>query len=167
MTNLNTANLSAEAPLWKSVRAKRMSADEILRLAEVVEPPVPVEMLIAAMDVEIRETDEPRLAGAVKFDEQRAVIWVKRGAPETRRRFTLAHELGHLLLHEEKCAHFRDETFNGGRKEYEANSFAANLLMPMWMLDPLIGQLSPRQLANIFEVSGAAMEIRLKEALGL
>lgn len=45
--------------------------------------------------------------------------------PPDRKRFTLAHELGHLILHRDE---FADE--DGKRQEDEANSFASEFLMP-------------------------------------
>jgi len=52
-----------------------------------------------------------------------------------KKRFVLAHELGHILLHGNKEATFSDdyltlETFKHGGQEKEANDFATELLMP-------------------------------------
>lgn len=52
-----------------------------------------------------------------------------------KKRFVLAHELGHMLLHPDKEASFVDDdsTINGykkGAQEIEANNFASELLMP-------------------------------------
>lgn len=52
-----------------------------------------------------------------------------------RKRYVLAHELGHMLLHPDKEASFTDddttiEGYKKGPQEKEANDFAAELLMP-------------------------------------
>jgi hypothetical protein len=52
-----------------------------------------------------------------------------------KRRFVLAHELGHMLLHPGKEVGFEDdyltlEAYKKGPQEIEANDFAASLLMP-------------------------------------
>jgi Zn-dependent peptidase ImmA (M78 family) len=52
-----------------------------------------------------------------------------------KKRFVLAHELGHLLLHKEDCISFSDdyrtlEAMRSGTQEAEANEFATELLMP-------------------------------------
>ena len=52
-----------------------------------------------------------------------------------RKRYVLAHELGHILLHANMNASFSDddttlEGFKKGPQEKEANDFAAELLMP-------------------------------------
>jgi Zn-dependent peptidase ImmA (M78 family)/transcriptional regulator with XRE-family HTH domain len=52
------------------------------------------------------------------------VVVVTPGKSAERRRFDLAHELGHLVLHAES------EGFQGPRAEEEANRFAAAFLMP-------------------------------------
>lgn len=52
------------------------------------------------------------------------IILVAQGKTSERRRFDLAHELGHLVLHAER------EGFQGQRAEDEANAFASAFLMP-------------------------------------
>src|SRR5690606_12319429 len=52
-----------------------------------------------------------------------------------KRRFVLAHELGHILLHADQEASFTDddstlEAYKRGPQEVEANDFASELLMP-------------------------------------
>src|SRR5436190_24367876 len=52
-----------------------------------------------------------------------------------RKRFVLAHELGHILLHGGVAATFSDdystlEGYRHGQQEIEANNFASELLMP-------------------------------------
>lgn len=74
------------------------------------------------------------IAGACCRVDDAAVLWVNGTQPAVRRRFTLAHELGHI-----RCAHDHGlpvETFKtlGGQttdqREVQANAFAAQLLMP-------------------------------------
>jgi Zn-dependent peptidase ImmA (M78 family) len=55
-----------------------------------------------------------------------------------KKRFVLAHELGHMLLHGDKEATFSDdystlEAYKHGIQESEANDFATELLMPTWL----------------------------------
>lgn len=101
-------------------------------------------------------------------DVPKAVIFVNKNDGEQRKRFTIAHELGHFFLHEDNKLKV---SYRGGQshEETEANRFAAELLMP----EDLVKQeyqkfpiLVPREFARIFDVSAAAMEIRL-EQLGL
>jgi Zn-dependent peptidase ImmA (M78 family) len=100
-----------------------------------------------------------------------------------RQRFTIAHEIGHYILH---CVQLetltevfidkkfkRDPTSSEGtdRKEIQANLFASFLLMPKEILEnhikgfdfDLIDDLILSQLARDFEVSLQAMSIRLSK----
>jgi len=85
-----------------------------------------------------------------------------------RDRFTIAHELGHYFLHasqgERPLIAHRAGT---GRKEWEANWFAAALLMPREAFETAARRNpSPIALAKQFGVSRRAAEVR-QEALGL
>ena len=78
-----------------------------------------------------------------------------------RQRFTIAHELGHAVLHAREGIHldqafrlrFRDQTSAMAidPEEIDANSFAAELLMPadelnrVWVLRKVLNPLSPAE----------------------
>ncbi len=93
-------------------------------------------------------------------------IIVRAQDPVVRKRFTIAHELAHYLLHRHL---FSDELvdnalYRSGLStpiEAQANALAADLLMPWHLLMPEIGQGSVKDLATKFEVSEQAMEIRI------
>jgi hypothetical protein len=89
--------------------------------------------------------------------------------PWVRQRFTLAHELGHYALGHPPG--FRDNAAsvanfsNYDRAEVDANAFAAELLMPQFMVDYLIevkNKSDIDELAGIFAVSRQAIYWRLK-----
>ena len=74
------------------------------------------------------------VAGLIDHESKSVTIASK--FPTTHRRFTAAHELGHLVLHEMTGLH-RDKPLSGGGdtrykdyKEYEADKFATYYLMP-------------------------------------
>jgi hypothetical protein len=96
-----------------------------------------------------------------------------------RARFCLAHEIGHLVLHprdlmrlaaipHESPALSRRQTSNHAAyldTEWQANAFAAALLMPavgIVSLERSVGTLVPLHLQARFEVSAEAAEIRLR-----
>lgn len=96
---------------------------------------------------------------------------------EGRLRFTLAHELAHWLIHkklyEDTCySNFLDETdINENAIEWQANYLATAILMPSGKIKNSFHALRPvcndqtdliSKMANIFEVSKQAMELRLK-----
>ncbi|MFA6116110.1 MAG: ImmA/IrrE family metallo-endopeptidase [Sphingomonas sp.] len=80
------------------------------------------------------------ISGVLYRDLGRRIIVVNRTHSEVRRRFTIAHELGHLALHRGDKVHVDHEFRVNLRdprsataenvEEVEANAFAANLLMP-------------------------------------
>ena len=100
-------------------------------------------------------------------------LFVNPKAREERRRFTIAHELGHFVLHRSAQASFlcdKEGVYSGidtlKKIEREANDFASNLLIPGKILHHRIDGkhidfhlLS--QLAKDFKVSLEAMCIRL------
>lgn len=98
--------------------------------------------------------------------------------PATRQRFTIAHELGHYMLHRQIVGDGVDDdrayrstnvgryhnTAIGPKQETEANRFAANVLMPRDLIEKVAerkGTHSPADLAREFGVSEHAMSIRL------
>jgi Zn-dependent peptidase ImmA (M78 family) len=158
------------------------AAQKLLDEAGVTAPPVPVERLVSLCDALLsREPLQGDISGMVFRDETRKVIGVNSLEVPARQRFTIAHEIGHLLLHEgrpvivEKLVriNLRDKgSATTDREEREANQFAAELLMPAGMVEAaareLVGDqmlVSDRRfvadLAARFEVSAQAMEYRL------
>ena len=90
--------------------------------------------------------------------------------PKVRKRFTVAHELGHFLLHRDRIGNrlVEDRMYRSGlgnTRETEANKLAADLLMPRRLVGDLrrAGISSAAELASRFEVSVDAMRIRLGE----
>jgi Zn-dependent peptidase ImmA (M78 family) len=107
------------------------------------------------------------------------IIGVNANHHPNRKRFTVGHELGHLLLHTKEGVHvdyavlkMRDSRTKEGTdaEEIEANRFAAELLMPESFLRADINELGQicaddertiAELARQYGVSNQAMAIRL------
>ena len=159
--------------------AKRLAAD-LLRRARVRKAPIPVEKLASLLNAEIvLQRFSGEISGIVHRNQDgSAVIGVNSSHPTQRQRFTIAHEIGHLLLHADETLHV-DKNFPIGlrsgisgksvdKNEIEANQFAAALLMPSDLLSkdvtPLAGRdvlFAIRKLAKKYGVSEQAMSIRL------
>lgn len=101
-------------------------------------------------------------------------ISINAGHSETRQRFTAAHELGHYIYHRELLGNgvgdnrayrsLKDQLPNPlirPAHERQANSFAANVLMPRHALASVPADANIASLAAKFHVSEAAMKIRL------
>jgi hypothetical protein len=86
-----------------------------------------------------------------------------------RKRFTVAHEIAHYVLHRNEVGegivddtHYR--SILSGVKEDQANRLAASILMPMTHVRRLLEQnVPPVDMAKMFQVSRQAMSIRLGE----
>jgi hypothetical protein len=86
-----------------------------------------------------------------------------------RKRFTVAHELAHYILHRNKLdgGLFEDVMYRGGlssREETQANQMAADILMPFKLIDKLMdqGENTLEELARRLQVSLTALKIRLQ-----
>lgn len=95
-------------------------------------------------------------------------IYVNAGHHLNRRRFTIAHEIAHFILHEDQIGDgIADDALYrsllSSKQEAEANRLAADILMPWHLLNPLIdsGIDDVKELAERFKVSASAMSIRL------
>lgn len=80
---------------------------------------------------------EPTISGVVvKYDRMDPVIYINSDEPEVRQRFTLAHEIGHLV-ERQNLAEDEEYSFIDHRSathydlhEFYADEFAGSLLMP-------------------------------------
>jgi hypothetical protein len=79
----------------------------------------------------------------------RGIIRTKMGIHEPgRKRFAIAHELGHWFLHEAESQYFvctaeQMREYRGSPLEVEANIFASELLMPTFLFRPLAQDSAP------------------------
>ena len=120
--------------------------EDLLQRFSVHRPPVPVEKIVKAHGARIfYQSLEDDMSGFLYRDVLQAVIGVNTHHAPARQNFTTAHELGHLLLHEQEQLHvdhgfrvrLRDDVSSQGtdEAEREANFFAASLLMPKEFLE--------------------------------
>lgn len=133
---------------------------------------IPVQVISLARELGLRvmkaQNWQHHTSGAIVRTGDSFTIWTNALHSYTRRRFTIAHEIGHFVLHRELIgdgvhddALFRSEL--GGNLETEANRFAADLLMPKRAVYQQVsaGCNTVNQLADKFRVSPSAMSIRL------
>jgi len=71
------------------------------------------------------------------------VIFVRKQENEARQLFTLAHELGHLLLHKNHFIDGQREFDSSNNIEIEANKFAGHFLVPTENLDEIDDRIKP------------------------
>lgn len=152
--------------------------------------PVNIEGIIRAFDIELdknAELKEGVLGEIKKIEKDKYKISIQKTDHYYRKRFTMAHELGHYLFHRDKLGDGIDDTEEYRAKyrkvdsvsdddEIEANGFAAGVLMP----DSLVLQYAKergvirkgqqdfdpdavKEIATAFQVSVAAMKITLNK----
>lgn len=116
----------------------KATARRINQTYAITEPwSIDIEDLAMALRVFVKEERLKDAAASLVSKNGLGVISIDSQITSTaRRRFAIAHELGHFLLHSNRIPSFicTDEMFlqwyHGCEREPEANSFAAELLMP-------------------------------------
>lgn len=121
--------------------------------------------------VNIASTDElPAHCDGLSFEEGDFRLILVATTPNwTRRRFTIAHELGHILWGDARRTWLSEEvrtTTSEDYREKRANSFAANFLMPEgpirdFLDGRVLDELTFHALAMRFRVSPSALVARL------
>lgn len=126
-------------------QAIRKLAQSLLHDPQFNSPPVPVEKIAEALGLRIQlEPFEGDISGCTVRQGEKAVVGVNSLHHPNRQRFTIAHEIGHFLLHKGEeiivdrgfRINFRDDESGKAEnpEEIEANIFAAELLMPRTFL---------------------------------
>lgn len=123
-----------------------------------------IEDLIAYYDGIVQEIPLSNCDGRMVMKNGKSIVSLNSNIEfPQRKRFVLAHELGHILLHGGVAATFSDdystlEGYKHGQQEVEANNFASELLMPSGLFKAACfkKKFSPdllRQLADTFNTS--------------
>lgn len=157
-------------------------AEKILNESSAFENCTNVEHVAEYLGITIKPSDlGDDVSGMILLKDQKGVIVFNSSHHRVRQRFTIAHEIGHFVLHSDKMPLFidkyhyalRDKNSSQGeyRLEKEANAFAAALLMPRSVIKEEIASLgfdladdeddALYKLVTKFEVSKQAMSFRL------
>jgi Zn-dependent peptidase ImmA (M78 family) len=150
----------------------RRQATRLLDSAGISHEPVSLRDVVSALNLDlVNKTREPFTSDAAleTMGDGRAIV-LNGSGDSGRKRFTIAHEIGHFVLHPERCRPERGGAVNeaGRIEEREADTFAAELLMPDHLVREAVREqgLDVARLADRFEVSRKAMLARLRH-LGL
>jgi Zn-dependent peptidase ImmA (M78 family) len=158
-------------------------AREVLKRHNLTTVPIDPVLLANREGIKVNNAkfSDDNLVGMIVKSGDDVTILVNYDDPPFRKRFTIAHELGHHFLHLMRDGEYVDkeanlfrqqldgdqETSPSRRREIQANMFASSLLMPedevrrYWQERPSIDEL-----AKIFKVSKEAMGYRVA-SLGL
>ena len=161
-----------ERPNYRRVERE---AARILNEFDIKEPPVDPVWIARELGVNVYfvEFDETAQDVSGFFDCEENAIFVNRKEYPLRQTFTVAHELGHKILHEDWARSNdykvlkRDPTDDQDFREKEANAFAAQLLMPRSLVDRYWRNLTVEQLSRLFAVSVPMVKNRLSFLYGV
>ncbi|MBD3317670.1 MAG: ImmA/IrrE family metallo-endopeptidase [Chitinivibrionales bacterium] len=149
--------------------------------------PVNIEEIADKLNADVAKADLPDETSGVleKVHDGRSMIIVNKSHAPVRQRFTIAHELGHLVFSDRSGLYVDKEIFfRNGRSqdavdeaEIVANTFAAELLMPTPFIKKALNKFIRNgridvaedvigKMALEFDVSSIAMSIKLQN-LGL
>lgn len=140
------------------------AAADLLKRYGISAPPVDPERIaeeegLRVVYADFEYPDSANVSGFFRLDELK--IFVNREINANRITFTIAHELAHYILHRDFIASNdympmpRNNEYPNGKpvEEVEADTFAANLLVPLKMLREYEGFASLDELATVFFVS--------------
>jgi Zn-dependent peptidase ImmA (M78 family) len=158
-------------------------AHALLSIHAITEAPIPIERLTRQMGVALISYDMgEEISGLLVLQGSTGTIGYNSKHSKKRQRFTIAHELGHYVLHREKENFFVDKDFlvkyrssksynsDEIRLEQQANAFAAAILMPKnFIMEYLLAEKYKDysesaiidEMASKFDVSVLAMTYRL------
>lgn len=151
-------------------------AESVLRDLGIAEPEdIDVEAIAWHLGAKVRYRELYSCEARIVGRGDRAIITVDDRIPQTRRKFSVAHELGHWRHHRGRCLVCRSDEIGDRRRsatdpERVADGFASDLLLPRYVLDPLLRKMkrpdlvAVRQLAARFGTSLTATTIKMMEA---
>lgn len=141
-------------------RMARCKAIEILNHIGINKTPINVCEIIEHMENIILKNDN--LDGddgfTVYFDDfDKFLLCYDGKIGFNRSRFTVAHELGHIVLN-----HFKYDKVSLKFLDYTANSFANELLLPRFLLEGINGVFTYKEISKYFKVNKPVIDNRLK-----
>lgn len=145
-------------------------ADDLIKNARVIEAPVSLERIIRHLQgdhsievqrIDIGEKVSGLLVVCKKVDEDYATIGFNINHSWYRRRFTIAHEIGHFLMGH-TCTSRQDD---GTHNEREADLFAGEVLIPTKLIKAdFIKTPDLDVLSKLYRVSKEALTIKVMDA---
>ena len=151
------------------------AAERVLKELGVTKPQeIDLEAIAWHLGVKIKVSPLDGCEARIVGHGDRAIIRVRPSNYRRRQRFSIAHELGHWKHHRGRMLICRTEDIGNRRPETPkaervADGYAADLLMPRYIFDPIAWQHDRltvsvvRELADLFHTSLTATAIRVVE----
>lgn len=150
-------------------------ADQVLQELGITEPQeIDIEAIAWHLGARVKYRPLDRCEARIAGNGDHAIITVNARSSAHRRRFSVAHELGHWKFHRGRILVCRSDEIGRSGQNYPeservANLYASRLLMPAYVLDP-IARAYPKltfqtvsAIAELFDTSITATAIRLVE----
>lgn len=142
----------------------RKITSKLLQNCQIVNPPVKLSTILKHLGLDAIKAD-PKMIDITKIsafiDLEEKIIVYSDNDPTVRKRFSIAHEIGHYLLNHTTSNHTLNLN-SADPTEAEANIFAAELLMPYeWLKKDMSWNSKIPDLAKNYWVSQEAMGWRL------
>ncbi|HXC76969.1 MAG TPA: ImmA/IrrE family metallo-endopeptidase [Candidatus Acidoferrum sp.] len=145
-------------------------AIRLLKLSETLGPPVPINEIASALPrIIVKHVPDLPSSGRAQWNGSGWVLLVDSTEAKVRQRYSLSHELAHVIWHPLTAHALPDTTYTlaEDRIEQACEYFAACLLMPrVWMKRAYFDQgiQDVPSLARLFGVSWLAMRYRLEHS---
>jgi Zn-dependent peptidase ImmA (M78 family) len=172
LTELRDVTPFRSLGLSEAMRVAELQANKLRAHLNLDETAMPNEMIANQPRIRIvfEEAIDGKASGASHWDNTSWIITLNPLEPLARQRFSLFHEYKHIIDDRFKTFLYQDERTITARFKAEkvADYFAACALMPKLLVKRHFcgGVTDLHELADLFDVSERAMEVRL-EALGL
>lgn len=175
--------------MLKKITYSEQQAQELLTSLQIDIIPTPLDPIAKRLGIILMAFDlGSNVSGVLRIEKNSSTIGYNPNESKVRQRFTIAHEIGHFILHKKEGNngifidngnHYNQILFRAqksqlseedDRNEQEANEFAAALLMPRDLINKELNKyqgfdLSDNSmivdLAKKFEVSIPAMTFRI------
>jgi Zn-dependent peptidase ImmA (M78 family) len=158
-----------DVPFGPRKKAAKTLAQKLIKAAAIIAPPVSLQKVIEHLQtthsLQVRRiVASDKVSGLLvvcrEIDDEYTTIGFNGAQPWCRRRFTIAHEIGHLLFGH-ACTKNQSD---GSHDESEANIFAGELLVPTAFIKKDFLRLRDiQELSKLYRVSDQALTIKLMD----
>lgn len=164
MAVLRRTIVAPRPPLEYDPQRAARDAHRIAQAFTLETVPLDVEGLASALGLRVKRLPlDEKTSGFLRQDGTAWIVGVNSLHHPNRQRFTIAHEIGHYLLHRDHAPFedgllFRNDSRDA--REREANQFAALVLMPAPQFNAALVEGNIEDVAKRFKVSQQAAEYR-------
>jgi hypothetical protein len=117
-------------PRWESKILAERQANRLLHNQHVDEPAVPEQLIEYLPRIRVDYVPARRVAGTARWDGQQWVILVNRDDTWGRQRFTMAHELEHVIGHPKAAVLYGNHRFGSLHAQAETRRRLLRRLPP-------------------------------------